>query len=183
MADFIQQAKQDAAAWAREVLADPGTVILDSETTSLEGELVEVAIITATGEPLLNTLIKPEGPISPGAARVHGITVGTVQNAPTFPEVYPDLQKILASASRVVIYNAVFDNGRIDADCTRHELPLLEYRSECVMLKYAEWYGEWSDYDQSFRWQRLNGGHRALGDCEATLERIREMAEVGGDNV
>jgi DNA polymerase-3 subunit epsilon len=46
------------------------------------------------------------------------------------------------------------------------------------MLKHAEWVGEWNDYHGSFRWQKLVGGdHSALGDCLATLETIRKMAE------
>jgi DNA polymerase-3 subunit epsilon len=46
------------------------------------------------------------------------------------------------------------------------------------MLQYAEWFGEWNSYHQSFRWQKLQGGdHSALGDCFATLELIKRMAD------
>ncbi len=31
-------------------------------------------------------------------------------------------------------------------------------------------------YHKSYRWQSLDGGHRALGDCLKTLEKIKEMA-------
>ena len=42
-------------------------------------------------------------------------------------------------------------------------------------LLYA---GQWDDYYQNYRWQRLpEGDHSALGDCRATLEVIRRMAQ------
>jgi hypothetical protein len=46
----------------------------------------------------------------------------------------------------------------------------------CAMEQYAAWCGDYSEYHGNFRWQRLNGGHRALGDCRATLDLIRGMA-------
>ena len=175
--DFFTQAKQEASQWARGVLKDTGAVILDSETTALEGEIIELSIITVTGETLLDTLIRPEGEISASAEAVHGITANTVANAPTFPEVFPELKQILESASRVIIYNVGFDLGRLRSDAARHELLLPSFRSECAMRQYAKWYGEWNRRRGSFRWQRLDGGHRALGDCRATLQALRRMAE------
>lgn len=49
-------------------------------------------------------------------------------------------------------------------------------RWECAMVEYAAWWGDWDDYHGSYTWQRLNGGHRALGDCLAVAERLVEMA-------
>ncbi|MFF2751100.1 exonuclease domain-containing protein [Kitasatospora sp. NPDC058048] len=46
---------------------------------------------------------------------------------------------------------------------------------EDVMLPYSDWVGE-ERYDGTYRWQRLNGGHRALGDCLAVTRRLEEMA-------
>ncbi|MGW0786137.1 hypothetical protein [Streptomyces sp. NPDC002913] len=46
----------------------------------------------------------------------------------------------------------------------------------CAMHAYAVHTGEWSHYWQGWSWQRLNGGHRALGDCQTVAARIREMA-------
>lgn len=44
------------------------------------------------------------------------------------------------------------------------------------MERYAEYYGDWNDYHESYRWQPLNGGHRALGDAQAALKRLHKMA-------
>lgn len=45
------------------------------------------------------------------------------------------------------------------------------------MLKYAQWYGEYSEYWGDYKWQPLPGGdHTALGDSLAALECLKEMA-------
>lgn len=44
------------------------------------------------------------------------------------------------------------------------------------MKAYAEYVGKWQPRLGAFKWWPLNGGHRASGDCRATLGVIREMA-------
>lgn len=181
---FLKKAKRKATDWARSVLADERTVILDIETTGLNGSIVDIAIITTEGRTLLETLINPEQTIPNEASAIHGITDEMVKDAPKFSDIYPEILRVLTGA-RVVIYNANFDTGRLWYDCQRCDLPQLEklFKSvECAMLKYAAWYGEWNSHHKSFKWQRLNGGHRALGDCLATLELIKKMAEEEEDN-
>lgn len=182
---MLKQYEQEASEWARAVSADPAAVILDTETTGLEGQIIEVSIIKVDGTVLLDTLIRPlpswlarEGsPLIPASeTAIHGIDDEAVKDAPGFAEVYPEIKRILEAASRVVIYNEEFDRGRLSSDCRLHKLPNLEFKGECAMLWYAAWYGEWSEYRGSFKWQRLTGGHRALGDCLACLERIKRMA-------
>lgn len=178
---FLKEAEQEAAEWARGVLADPAAVILDTETTGLEGRIVDIAIIRADGTVILNTLINPECPIPAGASNIHGITDEMVKDAPTFKDVFSQIKTITEGASRVVIYNASFDTSILNWDCYRCEVTL-NFRAECAMLQYAAYYGDWSHHHKSFKWQRLNGGHRALGDCLATLERIKSMARNESDD-
>ena len=48
---------------------------------------------------------------------------------------------------------------------------------DCAMLQYAQFVGEWDDYRNKYRWHKLRGGaHTAVGDCQATLARIKEIA-------
>lgn len=164
-----------ASEWASSLLEQGDFVILDTETTDLRGEIIEIAIIDNNGQPLLNQRIKPLGEIAPGAYAVHGISLDDLQNEPLFSEVYPSIVEAV-KGKRVVIYNASFDLDRIYFDCERHELPQIELDSICAMLWYAQWYGEWSSYHGDYRWQQLNGGHSALSDCLATLEIIKTMA-------
>src|SRR2546428_5639020 len=48
--------RAEAVEWAREVLADPHAVVLDTETTDLYGEIIEIAVLTMQGEVLLEGL-------------------------------------------------------------------------------------------------------------------------------
>ncbi len=177
-----------AVEWAKKVLDNPKAIILDTETTDLDGEPIEISIINVAGETLFNTLVKATEEISPGAMAAHGITEADLQTAPTFPDVYPELCRILEAAPRIIVYNADFDFGILERARTIHTLPtfpvalfdelcdVVWWRGlDCAMKWYAQWYGEWSSYHKSYKWQRLNGGHRALGDCLATLAAIKKM--------
>lgn len=181
----------EASEWARGILADPSAVILDTETIGLDGEIIEIAIIDMAGKVLLNTLINPtvepgrEPIIPPDATAIHGITDEMIKTAPSFQETYLEIKKVFKQASRVIIYNEEFDRCRLRSDCEENNLPRLEYESECAMLWYSQWYGDWHDYYKSYRWQKLyGGGHRALDDCLACLEYIKRMAaEVTDDRI
>lgn len=171
-----------AVRWAKKILADPGVIILDTETTGLEydDEVLEVSVINIAGDTLLDTLVKPTVPISAGALETHGIGHPDLTEAPTFDVVFPQIKNLILAATYIVIYNADFDRRILRQTCEAHQLPtfwLNVRKFHCAMNGYAEWYGEWSSYHESYRWQPLNGGHRALGDCLATLERVKEMAQ------
>lgn len=178
---FLNSEKQAAIEWAAGVLVDKGVIILDTETTGLEGEIIELSIIDTSGNVLFDSLIRPIEPIPADATRIHGITNEDVIDAPTWLEAWPVISCLLKSASRVVIYNADFDIARMAFSCVLSDLNWSkEFQAQCAMEEYARWYGEYSDHHGSFRWQRLNGGHRALGDCQATLEKIKAMTNEPG---
>lgn len=183
--------KQAAAAWAREVLDDPATVFLDTETTDLYGYLVEISVTDRYGAVLLDSLVDPRAEIEPGAQAVHGIGAADLVGAPTYAELSERLWTVLRGR-RVIIYNASFDTAVLRREVLRAAAALgpkphdageqywepLERsaRWECAMEWYAQWWGEWDHYHRDYTWQRLGGGHRALGDCRATRERLVEMA-------
>jgi DNA polymerase III subunit epsilon len=100
-----------------------------------------------------------------------------VKNAPTFPELYSQIIESLKD-KKVIIYNADFDISILNYCCKLHELKLLglRKRSDCLMEWYAQFYGDWSDYYKSYKWQPLGGNHSAIGDCLAALEVLKEMA-------
>ncbi|MGL4618720.1 MAG: exonuclease domain-containing protein [Chroococcidiopsis sp.] len=177
---FIERDRVRAVKWAKEILSKGDWTILDTETTGLdEAEIVEIAIIDHQGETLLNTLVKPTIPIPAQASAIHGISDEMVKNAPSFPEVFTLLHSAL-EGKQVLIYNADFDIGVLGYCRKLHKLepPLgLTRRTMCIMQWYSQWCGDWSSYHESYRWQKLDGGHRALGDCEAARSRIQGMAE------
>lgn len=176
---FLEESRQEAIEWAKGALVDHQAVILDSETTGLDGEIVEIAVITMQGETLLNTLVYNHN-IPIDATAIHGISTQDVLNAPQWPDVYKKLKAIFTHASKVIIYNAEFDMGRLHHMRYVHKTdPLPDVKTECAMEYYAQYYGQWSDYHESFTWQPLGGGHRALGDCVATLDLIKGMGNNG----
>ena len=163
-----------AMKWASHTMTLDDVVILDTETTDFHGEIIEIAIIDLQGNVILDQRIKPQGDISPGAQAVHGISLDDLKDCSTFPEVYEQIKEAIEQQI-VVIYNAAFDRARLADDCKRHGLESIKYEYDCAMEWYAQYYGDWSGYHDSYRWQPLNGGHSALSDCQATLDLIREM--------
>lgn len=155
-------------------------LFLDTETTDRNGsEIVEIGIVDRAGNVLLQALVRPKGEIDPGASAVHGITAATVERAATWAQLWPALGKIL-EAGTVACYNADFDRKAIVNACNRAAVPWpSEVTWHDVMYPFAIWYGEWNDYHQNYRYQKLSlalkearldqvaNTHRAADDAEA----------------
>ena len=158
-------------------------VILDTETTGLSAasgdQVVELAILGLDGTVHLDTLVRPQHPIPPRASAIHGICDADVAGAPSFAEVYPRLVAAVGGCI-VLIYNASFDVQMLEAECERLGLacPLPWENTVCIMLLYAEYVGLWSNYWHDYQWLPLEGGHRALADCQAVLGLVRHMAAI-----
>ncbi|WP_051947339.1 3'-5' exonuclease [Streptomyces scabiei] len=189
-----QQQVRELVAWAQEVLDDPDTVVLDTETTGLEDDarIVDLAVLTVAGEALLNTLINPGEAIPAEATSIHGITDDHVASAPPFVGVLEQLGTVLRGR-RCLIYNRSYDVARLRHELTVHYRQaghtdpeaaaaawLDGMRFEDAMIPYSNWFGDWSDYWGNYTWQPLYGGdHRAVSDCRAVVDRLREMAGGG----
>lgn len=100
-------------------LSEIPLVFLDTETTGLAprfgDRMVEIALARFRGDVMENfftTLLNPERTISPGAARIHGITNSAVADAPPFREVAHQVRAELEGAV-LVAHNAPFDLGFI----------------------------------------------------------------------
>jgi DNA polymerase-3 subunit epsilon len=173
-----QEADRIAAVnWARKQINDNNWVVLDTETTGLfNSEIVEIAVVSASQDILLNTLVKPSISIPEETIEIHGIDDEMVKSSPSFIDIYPCLCELLTDKN-VIIYNAAFDTKVINYCRNLHNLPPIKPKSvECCMLWYAQWYGEYSTYYGSYKWQTLNSSHRALEDCLSTIELIKKIA-------
>jgi DNA polymerase-3 subunit epsilon len=178
-----QRARDRRAAieFVRSIMADKSRyVILDTETTGLgkTDEIVQLAVIDLDGNVLFNENIKPtkRKRMSQEAVAIHGLTIKTLSQCPTFAELAEPLERAIGGKT-VIAYNALFD-GRMYAQTLKLAGGFL-HRGDWadIMDEYAKYVGEWDDYHQDYRWQRLPGGtHSALGDCRATLELLRMMA-------
>lgn len=173
--------KAKATEWAKHILTLDDVVILDTETTDLYGEIIEIAVIDLQGNVLLNQRIKPVGEIAPGAEAVHGISLDALQNEPSFPEVYEQIKQVVEQKI-VVMYGANFDRSCLAGDCDRHNLEYIKFGYDCAMTWYAQYCGQWSRKYNDYKYQPLNGGHSALSDCRATLEVVKSIAgRAGGE--
>lgn len=176
-----------------EIVLSGDFVVLDTETTGLrDAEVCQIAIINSNGEPLLNTLVKPVYPIPSDATSVHGISMEMVKDAPSWKEIAPKVVEMLKDKT-VFIYNAEYDLGvlRYASMCSGFKMEKSWSACYCAMEWYAEFYGDWNDYHQSYRWQKLSvaasrcgvataNAHDALGDCLMTLGVMKYMAENRG---
>lgn len=181
---------QLAAQWAADVAADPAAVFLDTETTSLDMDTVEVcdiAVVSVDGTVLLDELVRPVRPIPPAATAVHGIDDAEVRWAPAWRDVHRRVAALL-HGRRVVVYNAQYDAGVVNGLCRRQGEPAFARDWECAMLAYGAFRGERSRRGDSYRWWKLldaaahfgitPGTHRALADAEATRQVVLAMSRA-----
>ncbi|TXH79101.1 3'-5' exonuclease [Thauera aminoaromatica] len=185
---------RQARAWL-----EANALILDTETTGLgdDAEVVELALIDCAGAVLLDTLVRPSGPVPAEAAAIHGITDAMLAEAPTWSAIHARFCD-LVEGRQVVIYSREFDTRVISQTARRYGLPapqgfdlVLDHGPiHCAMQAYARFRGEWNAEKGQYRWQKLSAAaqqqgvtvtnaHRALGDCLMTLGVVRAMASTG----
>lgn len=107
-------------------------IVLDTETTGLDPKqghrIIEVAAIEMDGRKIsdrtFHRYLNPEREIDEGAAAVHGLTLERLQNEAKFAEIAPALLEFIAGA-QLIIHNAPFDIGFLNAELTLAGLPAL----------------------------------------------------------
>lgn len=159
------QARQQAIQKSKSYLSQ-NPIFLDTETTGFKNwdEIVEIAIVDQDGNTLLDSLVKPGRKIPPDAMAIHGITEDMVADAPTWTELWPQVQAALEG--RVVgIYNADFDLRLLEQTASNAgmvwEPPYAE--AFCVMNLYSEYKGDWNNKYRNYRWHKLEAAGRQLG--------------------
>lgn len=154
-------------------------VFLDTETTGIspKDEIVEICVLAADGEVLVDTLVKPLGKVHPEAVRHHGITDTMLAGAPFWPAVWRQVEASIEK-SRIAIYNAEFDVRMMRQSHQKHglEWALDDDRFDCIMHLYAEYYGEWDRRREAFRWQKLEAAARQSGILLRNTHRARDDA-------
>ena len=128
-ANELRAVRRCAAEWLQRA-----PLFLDTETTGLDAdsEIIEIAILDAAGVVLLETFVKPCGPIPAAATAVNGITDQDVANAPTWKEVGGRVAGILAG-KLAIAHNADFDSRMLQQSYTRHGVALPAFSLDCTM--------------------------------------------------
>ena len=116
-------------------------IILDTETTGLEHaqghRIIEIGCVELinrrpTGR-TFQRYLNPEREIDIGAAAVHGLTREFLAGQPRFAAVVDELLALLSGAE-LVIHNAPFDLGFLDAEMRRLPTPRLAISELCPVL-------------------------------------------------
>lgn len=196
LVDLLRSNVRGAQKLSKKILADPDTVILDTETTGLASGsyICDIAVIKR-GETLFNTLVNPGVHIPQGASEIHGIYDEDVVDAPDFEEIWHGGLSEILRTKRVVIYNASYDLGVIRDEVVRlgEKIPFKVHAEDALRL-YQDWY--FGGVGRSGKGQtKLTtphcdapacveavtahakaGAHRAYADCLATVSRLQIMA-------
>ena len=174
-------------------------LVLDTATTGLpdheDFQVVEVAAVDKTGAVVFHSLIKPDIPMPAGASEVNGLTNEDLKDAPSFAEIWPALSELLAHYE-LWTYNADFDRDAILASAERFKVDIPKpikspKRWHCLMLEFARYHGEYSEYWGNDKWQTLyaachelevedSGYHRARGDALNALGVMKALATNDG---
>ena len=105
-------------------------IVLDTETTGLHAHLgdrvievgcVEIVDRTLTGRDF-HAYLNPERDSDPEALKIHGLTTEFLSDKPRFAEISTALADYLRDAE-IIIHNAAFDSGFLDAEFGRVQLP------------------------------------------------------------
>lgn len=178
-------------------------IIFDTETTGLyagEDEILQLSIISGNGDVLFNEYIKPSRRKKWDAAqKIHHISPQMVKNCKTFRHYKKQIQEIFDSVEIIIAYNAVFDIRfltEVGIDCYRiadigqkelfENMPKREHKKVLdPMLDFAEIYGDFSEYHNAYKWQKLTtaaryygyqfNAHDSLEDVRATLHVAKEI--------
>jgi DNA polymerase-3 subunit epsilon len=108
-------------------------IALDTETTGLSHKdghrIIEIGCVELlhripTGR-TFHCYINPERDVSPGASAISGLTSDFLKDFSPFAVIAPEFHEFIQQAT-LVIHNAPFDIGFINAEFARLSLPLLE---------------------------------------------------------
>jgi len=116
-------------------------IILDTETTGREvaqgHRLIEIGCLELVGRRLtgrqFHKYLNPEREIDEGASAVHGLTLAKLQREPKFADIAKELLDFIEGAE-LVIHNAPFDLGFLNAELVRLDAKAVTLESRCTVL-------------------------------------------------
>lgn len=146
-------------------------IVLDTETTGLKPEeghrIIEIGALemvnhVPTGK-TLHLYINPERDIEADAIAIHGITNERVANEPVFADIADQFLTFIGS-SKMVIHNARFDMGFINAELERLGRPPLPLDQAIDTLDMARrrFPGGQASLDALCRKFNIDNSHREL---------------------
>ena len=148
-------------------------IFLDTETTGLSADsgdrIIEIGCLEMVNRRLTDNhkhfYLNPERSSSEGALRVHGLTDEFLADKPRFAAIADELLAFLAGAE-VIIHNASFDVGFIDAELKRLARPRLTEQvdliTDTLQMARTLYPGKQNSLDALCRRLDVDNKHRTL---------------------
>jgi DNA polymerase III subunit epsilon len=161
-------------------------IFLDTETTGLSAEqgdrIVEVACVEMVNRRPTNRHfhhhLNPERASHPDALRVHGLTEAFLADKPKFAQIASALLEFIAGAE-LVIHNAPFDCGFLDAELRRLNLPPLAEHTlritDSLQLAREQFPGKHNSLDALCRRLEVDNSARTLHGALLDAELLAEV--------
>lgn len=116
-------------------------IVLDTETTGLEASqghrIIEIGCVELVNRRLTGNhyhqYINPEREVDQGAIEVHGITNEFLRDKPVFARIAQEFMEFVTGAE-LVIHNAAFDIGFLNAELQRLDGSLPDVDSVCTVV-------------------------------------------------
>ncbi|MBF0417236.1 MAG: DNA polymerase III subunit epsilon [Magnetococcales bacterium] len=158
-------------------------IALDTETTGLSpskgDRIVEIGCVELIqmrkGE-TRRWFINPERSIPAEATRIHGITDEQVAHEPIFKLVAEEFLTFIGS-DPLVIYNAGFDLGFLNAELGRIKRPLLDVSRviDALMMARKRFPGAKADLDSVCKRLKIDNSHRKLHGALLDAELLADV--------
>ncbi len=161
-------------------------IFLDTETTGLSPaqghRIIEIAAVEMVNRRMTNrhfhVYINPEREIDQGAQEVHGITLEFLQDKPKFDEVVDEFLDFVTD-SELIIHNAPFDMGFLNAELGKVDRPNLETSVTSIIdtLKIAKDMrpGQRNNLDALCRHYSIDNSKRTLHGALLDAELLAEV--------
>lgn len=191
---FLSHARERLRAQATGLESGTYTVV-DLETTGLDpvaNEIIEIgAIKTENGEAkdIYNKLIIPDSAISAEITRITGITQEMVEGCPKIGSILDEFLKFIGD-STLIVHNADFDISFIKEALKKAKKDDLKNAVVCTLKTARALLPNLENHKLHTIAHYFNipisARHRAIGDCEATLQvwlsMVKKLKDRGINN-
>lgn len=159
-------------------------ITFDVETTgtnSKKDQIIEICLQLGfePGSELKTWRIKPNVPISPGAQKVHGISIEDLKDCKDFKAASKEFINYFQEAKVIIGYNVEFDIGFLQAELGRNGLETLDLKEIDIVDPYNIWRKceprNLSSAHKKFTGKELDNAHSAEADVAGTANVLKGM--------
>ncbi len=161
-------------------------IVLDTETTGLNprsgDRIIEIGCVEMINRRLtgnnFHQYLNPERDSDPGALAVHGLTTEFLSDKPKFAEIAAELCEFVRDAE-IIIHNASFDVGFLDAELEKLGLPKFAQNVEKItdtLMQAKELHpGKRNSLDALCERYGVSNAHRTLHGALLDSELLAEV--------